>query len=155
MRMGRVSPVRSERGFAYLQYTWGTWPSVQAGRFGGTWKRRLSPIRIPIARSALSCRHPAQHWASAQASPAFGTHVPPLPWSHGTTFFTRCRSTRISARERWGKVGEILDEKGENVPAEDKVVSSFEPDSDIIKKKQREIVYGHLTFFFLWIDASA
>ncbi len=35
---------------------------------------------------------------------------------------------------------------GENVPAQDKVVSIFEPHSDIIVKGQREIVYGHKIF---------
>jgi IS5 family transposase len=32
---------------------------------------------------------------------------------------------------------------GENVPAEDKVVSLFEPHTDIIKKDRRETFYGH------------
>ena len=35
---------------------------------------------------------------------------------------------------------------GEKVPAEDKVVSIFEPHTDIIVKGQREIVYGHKVF---------
>jgi len=33
--------------------------------------------------------------------------------------------------------------RGEDVPAQDKVLSLFEPHTDIIKKGQREIVYGH------------
>ena len=36
--------------------------------------------------------------------------------------------------------------KGERVPAGDKVVSIFEPHTDIIVKGQREIVYGHKVF---------
>jgi len=36
--------------------------------------------------------------------------------------------------------------KGENVPAEEKILSIFEPHTDIIKKGQREIVYGHKIF---------
>ncbi len=36
--------------------------------------------------------------------------------------------------------------KGEQVPAEEKVVSIFEPHTDIIKKGQREVVYGHKIF---------
>jgi len=35
---------------------------------------------------------------------------------------------------------------GESVPAEDKIVSIFEPHADIIIKGQREIVYGHKIF---------
>lgn len=35
---------------------------------------------------------------------------------------------------------------GESVPAEEKVVSIFEPHSDIIVKGQREVVYGHKIF---------
>lgn len=35
---------------------------------------------------------------------------------------------------------------GEQVPAEDKVLSIFEPHADIIAKGQREIVYGHKVF---------
>lgn len=38
----------------------------------------------------------------------------------------------------------VLD--GEQVPAEDKVVSIFEPHADIIVKGQREVVYGHKIF---------
>jgi IS5 family transposase len=37
--------------------------------------------------------------------------------------------------------------KGQAVPAEQKVVSIFEPHTDIIKKGQREIVYGHKILF--------
>jgi len=36
---------------------------------------------------------------------------------------------------------------GQNVPAEEKVVSIFEPHTDIIKKGQREILYGHKVLF--------
>ncbi len=36
--------------------------------------------------------------------------------------------------------------KGESVPAADKIVSIFEPHSDIIQKGQRETVYGHKIF---------
>ena len=35
---------------------------------------------------------------------------------------------------------------GEQVPAEEKIVSIFEPHSDIIVKGQREVVYGHKIF---------
>ena len=35
---------------------------------------------------------------------------------------------------------------GEQVPAEEKVLSIFEPHTDIIKKGQREVVYGHKIF---------
>jgi len=33
--------------------------------------------------------------------------------------------------------------KGEDVPADEKILSIFEPHTDIIKKGQREIIYGH------------
>ncbi len=36
--------------------------------------------------------------------------------------------------------------KGESVPAQEKIVSIFEPHTDIIVKGQREIVYGHKIF---------
>ena len=36
---------------------------------------------------------------------------------------------------------------GERVPANEKIVSIFEPHTDIIKKGQREIVYGHKVLF--------
>jgi len=36
---------------------------------------------------------------------------------------------------------------GENVPANEKVLSIFEPHTDIIKKGQREILYGHKVLF--------
>jgi IS5 family transposase len=36
--------------------------------------------------------------------------------------------------------------QGENVPAQGKIVSIFEPHADIIKKGQREIIYGHKIF---------
>ena len=36
--------------------------------------------------------------------------------------------------------------KGEQVPAEEKVVSIFEPHTDIIVKGQRDVVYGHKIF---------
>jgi IS5 family transposase len=36
---------------------------------------------------------------------------------------------------------------GEDVPADEKVLSIFEPHTDIIKKGQREIVYGHKVLF--------
>ena len=35
---------------------------------------------------------------------------------------------------------------GEKVPVEEKIVSIFEPHTDIIKKGQREIIYGHKIF---------
>lgn len=37
--------------------------------------------------------------------------------------------------------------RGEEVPAHEKVLSLFEPHTDIIKKGQREIVYGHKVLF--------
>ena len=37
--------------------------------------------------------------------------------------------------------------RGEDVPAAEKVLSIFEPHTDIIKKGQREIVYGHKVLF--------
>jgi transposase, IS5 family len=36
---------------------------------------------------------------------------------------------------------------GEDVPAQDKLVSIFEPHTDILKKGQREIIYGHKVLF--------
>ena len=36
---------------------------------------------------------------------------------------------------------------GEDVPADEKVLSIFEPHTDIIKKGQREIIYGHKVLF--------
>jgi len=36
---------------------------------------------------------------------------------------------------------------GENVPADEKVLSIFEPHTDLIKKGQREILYGHKVLF--------
>jgi len=36
---------------------------------------------------------------------------------------------------------------GENVPAEEKILSIFEPHTDIIKKGRREILYGHKVLF--------
>jgi IS5 family transposase len=36
---------------------------------------------------------------------------------------------------------------GENVPADEKVLSLFEPHTDIIKKGQREVLYGHKVLF--------
>ena len=36
---------------------------------------------------------------------------------------------------------------GENVPSDEKVLSIFEPHTDIIKKGQREILYGHKILF--------
>lgn len=36
---------------------------------------------------------------------------------------------------------------GEDVPAQEKVLSIFEPHTDILKKGQREIVYGHRVLF--------
>ena len=52
-------------------------------------------------------------------------------------------------RDAVGTLAKIIDQTerrvfmGENVPASEKLVSMFEPHTDIIKKQRREIEYGH------------
>ena len=44
---------------------------------------------------------------------------------------------------------------GEKVPAEEKVVSNFEPHTDIIVKKNRETLFGHKFALVEWKHSKA